>query len=297
MRAFETPDLEAPMVRSRSGLIALLLAAICGAVACDQGPTAPSPQPSAPTAAGGIASRPNILTLTVTDIKRDVATLEWTTDQPTDEFAEFDTSPAFTTPQARHISNSQLRTAHSYRLFGLLPGSTHYVRVRATNSAGLTTTSAIIMFDTLPAPEGPIVASLTVTSFRMIEVQYPGYPGWYYAPEIEVRETSGLANAIVTRIAVSVPGVLGAPAYQTSKCVGAGTQMLLFREVYGDFELTIDSPGTRSPGGSGTAEITFEDAFGRQGKVTATGPVVAGGFPTTYSNPPTSWGCSIPAAR
>jgi len=142
-----------------------------------------------------------------------------------------------------------------------------------------------------------ILASLAITSFRMIEVQYPGYPGWYYAPEVEVRETSGLANAIVTRIAVAVPGVLGAPAYQTSKCVGAGTQMPLFREVYGDFELTIDHPGARSPGGSGTAEITFEDAFGRQGKVTATGPVVAGGFPTTYSNPPTSWGCSTPAAR
>jgi hypothetical protein len=142
-------------------------------------------------------------------------------------------------------------------------------------------------------PGGPASSSLTIASFSVIEFQYAPDNRWFYAPQIEVIETSGVASATVTKMSFAIPGLGQSPLFSTSKCVAPGQQIALLHEVYGDFEFTIDNPtvGRASPGNA-TVNLTFVDPQGRGATITATGPIVPGQLPSSYSNPPLSWSCS-----
>jgi len=70
---------------------------------------------------------------------------------------------------------------------------------------------------------------------------------------------------------------------QFSQAFCAGQSADLFREIYGDFELTFDRPGARATPGAASAVVYVRDGGGNVGKVTASGPVVPGGLPESYT--------------
>ena len=94
-------------------------------------------------------------------------------------------------------------------------------------------------------------ANVVVESFTVLDVQYPSGTGdWCYAPQLAVRGTR--------------PNEL-------------------FREIYGDFQITFDSGnGARATGPVAFAHLAVTDSTGLH-VVTVAGPIVAGLFPTTYT--------------
>jgi hypothetical protein len=63
--------------------------------------------------------------------------------------------------------------------------------------------------------------------------------------------------------------------------VDPGASLDLFREVYGEYELTIDQQGVRSSGGLATVVMTIRDDNGASATITPNDPIVAGSLPTT----------------
>ena len=280
------------MSRSAVGLTALLLVAACAA-SCGDGPTQPGPANSASSGDGG-GSVPTvpILSPTVSDITAYAATVTWTTEQPVKTFVDLAANPDFRSPH--QLTNTDGRASHTYRFSDLRSNTTYYVRVRAVDSAGRDTSSGVVTFVTLPVPDGAPASSLVVTSFKVIEYQYlgSGDAGWYYAPRLEVKESSGRASAIVIKIDVVLSGYPQSPPEWTRMCIGPGVRVPLFYESYGDYDFAIGyRNGPRVTGDTATVVVTFEDTSGRQGTVTATGPIVPGALPTDGPPSPVFWPC------
>ena len=180
-------------------------------------------------------------------------------------------------------SSSDIRIAYvesvgetAASVVGLRPGS---VSINATVVGRTISTTLTVLGAAAPGEDVPVV----VDDFHVIEFQYPSAPGhWFYAPQLRLHDTTGVADAAVIRMAFEIPGFGGpSPACTTNRLV-ASTPVDVFREMYGDYEFTIDKPGARATAGMATAIITL-----RVGKsaimLTASGPVVPGSLPTTYT--------------
>jgi hypothetical protein len=65
--------------------------------------------------------------------------------------------------------------------------------------------------------------------------------------------------------------------------IAAGTSRDLNGEVYGSWTFTFDWAASRATGEDATAVVTYIDDTGAMGTTTATGPVIHGTDPTTYT--------------
>jgi len=125
---------------------------------------------------------------------------------------------------------------------------------------------------------------LSVVDFRVLEIQYPTHPGWYfYAPQLRLAETSGLGPIDVLRMGIVIPGLPSPiPSVCASIRLEPGSERDIFVESYGDFQITFDAPGHRATGANATATLQYATAAGRQ-SLTLSGPIVPGDLPTTYT--------------
>ena len=171
------------------------------------------------------------------------------------------------------IARFQPTGARSANLQGVLPGLTRI-------AARVNGISATLPIEVKPGAAG-CTGTLVIESFSMLEVQYSTSTRWFYAPQVRVRESTGRGTADVIQSDFTIPGLGAAPPYYRLRRVKAGESRDLFQEVYGDFELTIDGAG-RATAGLAELRLTVHDAAGYH-TLTATGPVVPGIFPTTYS--------------
>jgi hypothetical protein len=116
---------------------------------------------------------------------------------------------------------------------------------------------------------------------------------WTYAPEVLLIADAG---AQVVGVRFTLPG-LGSSMYCWAlRSLAPGLPTELSREVYGDYELTVDWSGRRAAPGIATVLLDLVDADGRPGRVVAAGPVVSGGYPTTYTGGAIAdpWDCGEP---
>lgn len=137
-------------------------------------------------------------------------------------------------------------------------------------------------------PAGPSGA-LRIAVASMIEFQYPGFAGFYYAPQIQVAETTGNAAVTVTGAQFSIPGhttwLCG-----TDQRVEAGEVRELLPELYGDYPLTFDNGGRSS--GEVSIVVSFADQAGQSTSLTARVPITPGALPATYTGGRGgSWSC------
>ena len=131
----------------------------------------------------------------------------------------------------------------------------------------------------------PITNGLAIDAFSIIEFQYGSGPDyWHYAPKLRVRERTGAGYAQVIGVQLDIPDVGPTALCSTNRVVVAGQSDEMFREIYGDFELSFyKSNGARATPGQASATVFVRDEGGRFGRVTVTGPVVEGTLPTSYS--------------
>lgn len=137
----------------------------------------------------------------------------------------------------------------------------------------------------IPA-DPPLSDELAVDSFSVVELSYSDTAAadmhWHYAPLVVVSDRTG-AGVHVYAVRIDIPGI-ARPYCRSIRDVGAGQSRELFREVYGDYELTFDRPGSRATPGDATVTVYFFDGSGNAGKAVATGPVEAGPpFRDTYT--------------
>ena len=127
-------------------------------------------------------------------------------------------------------------------------------------------------------------SALVIGAFSVIEFEYEPGRGFWYAPQILVKETSGKGSATVYSLEVTLPG-LGYTGRICSKgmYVAPGGSRQLVGEIYGDWELEYGPSAARLTPGVATVTIAFRDETGRSGTLTANGPVTPGALPTTYT--------------
>jgi len=165
----------------------------------------------------------------------------------------------------------------------ITPGEEH-VAVTVTDDAGREGADTV----TLVFVDPDTVSWLMVNSFTVLEIQYPGEPDyWYYAPQLEVTDTSVLGGSRVVGFRMStIPG-LPSP-FPDSWYRGAqpadGAARQLFREIYGDFPLSFFAgDGHRSTGGTAEARLLVLDGGGHYHMQAITATVMPGEFPNTYT--------------
>jgi hypothetical protein len=154
--------------------------------------------------------------------------------------------------------------------------------VPVTVTATVEGRSASVRFMAVRA--APPSSALKIEVANLIEFQYPGGPGrWYYAPRLRVTEPTGKGAAIVRSVEYAIPGFGPAPSCTMQRQVDAGATIELYRELYGDFELSFHQGGGRANGSSATAVVLFTEPSGAMGQTVLTVPIVAGELPRTYT--------------
>jgi hypothetical protein len=136
-------------------------------------------------------------------------------------------------------------------------------------------------FTTMAAPAASVPV---IDSFSVFEQLSGDSTHWWYAPQIHVTETSGKGSVDVYRLEVTIPGAgtLG-PFCSTGMLVGAGQGRSLVNEIYGSWEIEMSSSTRAVAGSEATAVVWYRDETGRVASLSARGPVVPGGEPTTYT--------------
>ena len=140
-----------------------------------------------------------------------------------------------------------------------------------------------IPFSTETVAPGPSDAVLTVESFTMIEYQYPSDSSGqkYYAPQLQLAETRGLAGVSVREMVFSVPGLGStAPICSTGTAVAAGQSEAMFGIAYGEYEISFEFPGRRAGPGQATVSIIYRDEGHRTDTLMASAPITLGGLPS-----------------
>lgn len=92
------------------------------------------------------------------------------------------------------------------RVFAIGDGSTTI----SASVEGLSASTDIVV-----VADPPVTQALAVDSFSLLEVQYASADGWYYAPQVRVRETTGVRGAEVIGVRFTIPGI-GATAICSS---------------------------------------------------------------------------------
>ncbi|MFI5310416.1 MAG: Ig-like domain-containing protein [Gemmatimonadales bacterium] len=129
----------------------------------------------------------------------------------------------------------------------------------------------------------PVASVLAIESFSAIEYKYDSNLLWWYTPQIRVRETSGRGSVEIVRLEATIPGVGSTgPICSTGMHVGPDSSRSLVNELYGDWEFAMSS-ASRATAGEATTTIWYRDETGRSASLSASGAVVPGALPTTYT--------------
>lgn len=124
-----------------------------------------------------------------------------------------------------------------------------------------------------PAPSASL--PIEIASFSVLEIGNPSTPNsWSYSPQIRVRELTNAPGTIVTRIALTIPGLGATPPCNTATKIPAGDAFVLAGASYGDYDLEI-SGKSRSTGGQATLVLNFTDSRGAMYELKATAPIVS----------------------
>ena len=116
---------------------------------------------------------------------------------------------------------------------------------------------------------------------------------WYYAPQLEITDTSVLGGSRVVGFdLILIPGL--ASPFPKSWYVGVqptpGESRQLFPEIYSDYPLTFfASDGHRSTGGEAVARLIVRDGSGRYHAQPLRATITPGGFPGTYTGGCGAW--------
>ncbi len=159
------------------------------------------------------------------------------------------------------------------QVIGLEPG----VAVISVAAPGGRASVPFTVLDTTSAPS-PVV----VDDFYLIEFGEPENVG--YAPQFVLHDLTGKGESAVIGVSFDIPDVGSTPrCAMLRKVQPAPTD--LFREVYGDFELSI--PGVNgnpiSAGQSIVAHLTLRVPGPFAKELTLVGRIVPGTLPTTYT--------------
>lgn len=135
----------------------------------------------------------------------------------------------------------------------------------------------------LPRPAGTEPLPIIVDDFHVIEYQYPSGTGqWYYAPQLRLRDATGVAAAAVVGMAFELPGFGPLPPCMTDRPI-TSTALDVFREVYGEYQLSFFRTGVRAEPGLAAATLTIRLGGTDSLVLTTKGPIVSGSLPTTYT--------------
>lgn len=109
---------------------------------------APTVSAAAPT---GDTAAPVISAVTATGLTSTGASIQWTTNEPSDTQVEYGLTTAY---GASTVLNPTLSTSHSAALSGLKGGSPYHYRVKSKDAAGNLATSSDLIFTTPPTTGG-----------------------------------------------------------------------------------------------------------------------------------------------
>ncbi|MGK2960544.1 MAG: hypothetical protein ACSLFK_00210 [Gemmatimonadaceae bacterium] len=124
------------------------------------------------------------------------------------------------------------------------------------------------------APETDAVS----LEFSVVELGSASGEDWAYAPLL--RLTSRLDLDVVA-MRYTIPGASATSLCGSSKHVAAGQSLDLFPEIYGDYAL-VEGSGKRATGPA-SLTVFVQDVSGNVFKALASGAIVPGGMPTTYT--------------
>jgi hypothetical protein len=145
----------------------------------------------------------------------------------------------------------------------------------------------------LSVADAPVSTALQVVAISMIEYQYPQLPGQrYYAPTLRVTAPAESAGVSVVGAYFDIPGIGHTNICKSRRPVAAGQTIDVFGDFYGDWEVSFDVWGARATSAEASGIIFLNDANGRLSHIQVSLPIVAGGFPTTYTGGThPSWSC------
>ncbi|MDD5109663.1 MAG: fibronectin type III domain-containing protein [Patescibacteria group bacterium] len=92
--------------------------------------------------------------------------INWTTNEAANGVVEYAAGPLASTTPVLTVSSATLATAHSLSLTGLTADTTYHYRVKSTDAAGNTATSAELTFATRAVPDttAPVISGVIATS-------------------------------------------------------------------------------------------------------------------------------------
>ncbi len=154
---------------------------------------------------------PMISNINVSGVTTNVATITWTTDQPTDSHVAYGTTPSY----GNWVANSTLATSHATTLTNLIPGTVYHFRVTSTNVYGFASSSGDLSF----ATQSPQL-TLAITS--------PANGAAINRPDVMVRGTVNNLRGNETGVTVNgkVAMVFGNEFVVNHVGLGAGTNTI-----------------------------------------------------------------------
>jgi hypothetical protein len=212
-----------------------------------------------------------------------IATVQWSTDEPSSSVVRYGTSPGSLSLTA---SSSILVTAHSIQLTGLAAGTTYYYDVTSVDAAGNSASSAVGSFattaDTTPptvslvAPVGgerlytgsPYLIRWTATDnvgVTSIDVAFSSDGGTTYAAVAGCSGLSGTAQSCTWAGPgpATTQGRIRVTARDAAGQTGTATSGANFTVVSGTPSLTLTAPNTAVSWAIGSTQaITFDHNLG-----------------------------------
>jgi len=132
-----------------------------------------------------------------------------------------------------------------------------------------------------PTQTGPTQVGALKLNASFVEFQLGGTSAWFYAPRLQVTETSGVGGFEVTGLKFSVPGNNMPLDCPISARVRPGQTVDLAYEMWSAFPMRFAN-GDHAPGAFGVV-LSFIDDSGRRDSITLTLPTTPGPVPTPYA--------------
>lgn len=190
------------------------------------------------------------------------------------------------------ILDSELGT-EKYSLFSKAAPGTLSFEFTVADSLGRSATSAPVTV-TVAIPD--TTPRIIVRSASVLEI-FAGFSGtdsaWEYVPQAVVADSPGHGGLRI--IGFELLGIPGLPnpiprCFADAFFVPDDVDTPLFREVYGDYEVTIFARDYhRSTGGVAPARLTYSDMAGHIYATDIAAPIVPGSLPTTYTGGSGHW--------
>ncbi|HEX2723610.1 MAG TPA: Ig-like domain-containing protein [Gemmatimonadaceae bacterium] len=162
-------------------------------------------------------------------------------------------------------------------------------------SAGTVTITATVegvsasrTFTVSARPEA--TGQLRIESFSVIEVGEQG--GWLYAPLVRITAPATSAGGEVTGLDLVIPELAVAISCDAVRGVRPGESIDLFREIYGDFEISFSAAGVRAATAGALVVVRVREN-GVAAELMGSTSVRPGAYPSTYTGGYVSapWNC------